>query len=191
MKPLRLLAGIAATIAVITFTFGQPPETVTLPAQAPNTVIVTLPPTTLGTTTTTQTPAVSTTKPQVTTTMPKRALLPADHVCAEWLPTMLEAGWPVNPDILAMALTIGWRESRCQANADSGPDHGIWQINRYWCNPSKYTPNGWLQDRGIVTTCDDLFDPLTNARAALAIYLYSVDRNGDGFLPWTTYSARP
>lgn len=191
MKPFRLLAGIAATIAVITFAFGQPPETVTLPAQAPNTVIVTLPPTTLATTTTTTlTPAVSTTKPQVTT-LPKRALLPADHVCIEWLPTMLEAGWPDNPDVLAMALTIAWRESRCQATADSGPDHGIWQINRYWCNPSRYTPNGWLQDRGLVTNCDDLFDPLTNARAALAIYNYSVDRNGDGFLPWTTYSARP
>jgi hypothetical protein len=62
------------------------------------------------------------------------------------------------------------------------------QINRYWCKPSRYSEAGWLQDRGLVVDCDSLFDPITNLRSALAIWLYSLDRNGDGFLPWTTYS---
>ena len=187
MKPTRLGLGAIAVIALI-IAFGQPSDTITTPATAPNTVIVTLPPSTTSTTEPATTTS-SSSSTSTTTTWP--ALLPPDHVCYEWLPTMLEAGWPADPDILATALTIAWRESRCDPLADSGPDHGIWQVNRYWCKPSKYSAAGWLQDRGIVTDCDSLFDPLTNARAALAIWLYSEQKNGDGFLPWTTYSGRP
>jgi len=86
---------------------------------------------------------------------------------------------------------VMWRESRCDPLADSGPDHGLFQINRYWCKPSRYTANGWLQDRQLVVDCDSLFDPATNAASALAIWHYSEDKNGDGFLPWPTYSGRP
>ena len=80
--------------------------------------------------------------PTTTTTLPA---VPVDHVCYEWLPAMLEAGWPADPDILATGLTIMWRESRCTPTADSGPDHGLMQINRYWCKPSRYSAAGWLQ----------------------------------------------
>lgn len=187
MKPTRLAIGAIAVVALI-IAFGQPSDTITTQATAPNTVIVTLPP---ATTSTTTTEPATTTSSSTTSTTTWPALLPADHVCYEWLPLLIETGWPTDPDILGTALTIMWRESRCQPDADSGPDHGLFQINRYWCRPSKYTANGWLQDRGLATDCDSLFDPATNIRAALAIYEYSFDRNGDGFLPWTTYSGRP
>lgn len=185
MNPTRLGLGVTAVIALFV-AFGQPSDTTRTPVTAPNTVIITLPPSTTSTTT-----EPTTTTSSSTTTTTVAPLLPVDHACYEWLPQLLKAGWPASPEILGTALTIMWRESRCQPDADSGPDHGLFQINRYWCRPSRYTANGWLQDRGLATDCDSLFDPATNIRAALAIYEYSVDRNGDGFLPWTTYSGRP
>ena len=151
---------------------------------APNTVVIALPTSTTSSSTST-TVMVTTVPATTTTTLPA---IPADHVCVDWLPALVEAGWPTDPAILETALTIMWRESRCQPWADSGPDHGLMQINRYWCSPSRYTPNGWLQDRGLVTDCDSLFDPATNLRSALAVWFYSLEKHGDGFLPWTTYS---
>lgn len=188
MNPTRLALGVAAVVALF-IAFGQPSSTIPTPATAPNTVIVTAPPSTTSTTTEPSTTTSSSTSTTTTTTLP--ALLPVDHVCYEWLPLLIETGWPTDPDILATALTIMWRESRCDPLADSGPDHGLFQINRYWCKPSRYTANGWLQDRQLVVDCDSLFDPATNAASALAIWHYSEDKNGDGFLPWTTYSGRP
>jgi hypothetical protein len=181
----RLALGLAISGLVIgaLWDTGPDPQLETA-VTAPITVVITRPPST--TSSTTSTTSTTTTMPAPTTTA--YVGVPADHVCYEWLPAMLEAGWPRDPDILATALTIMWRESRCTPTADSGPDHGLMQVNRYWCRPSKYSAAGWLQDRGLVTDCDSLFDPATNLRAALAIYLYSLDRNGDGFLPWTTYS---
>jgi hypothetical protein len=185
MNPTRLALGLAiSAIALGAFWDTGPDPQLETAWTAPNTVVVTSP----ASTTTSSSSTIVTTitvPPTTTTTLPA---VPADHVCYEWLPTMLEAGWPADPEILATALTIMWRESRCTPTADSGPDHGLMQINRYWCKPSRYSDAGWLQDRGLVTDCDSLFDPITNLRSALAIWLYSLDRNGDGFLPWTTYS---
>jgi hypothetical protein len=185
MNPTRLALGLAISgIALGAFWDTGPDPQLERAFQAPTTAVTTLAP--ASTTSISSTTSMPTTvAPTTTTTLPA---VPVDHVCYEWLPAMLEAGWPRDPDILATGLTIMWRESRCTPTADSGPDHGLMQINRYWCKPSKYSAAGWLQDRGLVTDCDSLFDPATNLRSALAIYLYSLDRNGDGFLPWTTYS---
>jgi hypothetical protein len=185
MNPTRLALGLAiSAIALGAFWDTGPDPQLETAWTAPNTVVVTSP---ASTRTSSSSTIVTTTTvpPTTTTTLPA---VPVDHVCYEWLPTMLEAGWPADPDILTTALTIMWRESRCTPTADSGPDHGLMQINRYWCKPSRYSEAGWLQDRGLVIDCDSLFDPTTNLRSALAIWLYSLDRNGDGFLPWTTYS---
>ena len=102
---------------------------------------------------------------------------------------MLEEGWPADREILETALTIMWRESRCQPDADSGPDHGLFQINRFWSSDKSNPPN-WLAAQGIAQSHDELFDPRTNIRAALAIYNYSCNRNGADrcFAPWTTWS---
>jgi hypothetical protein len=68
----------------------------------------------------------------------------------------------------------------------NGGSLGLLQINQFWCKPSKYTDNGWLQDMGILDDCQELYDPATNLRAGLAMYSYSVYKNGDGWHPWRT-----
>jgi hypothetical protein len=70
------------------------------------------------------------------------------------------------------------RESRCdttQLNASdpNGGSVGLTQINRFWCLPSRYYPDGYLQTIGVLTDCDDLYTPEINLRAALALVAYS------------------
>ena len=191
MNPTRLAFGVVATAAILIAWMGPASETPPAPATAaPISVVIQPVRSTVTETSTTSTTSTSTTVPATTTTTFTPALLPVDHVCYEWLPTMLKAGWPADPDILATALTIMWRESRCQPSADSGPDHGLFQINRFWSSNQSNPPN-WLAAQGVAPNHDALFDPATNIAAALAIYRYSEVRNGDGFLPWTTYSGRP
>ena len=133
-------------------------------AQAPTVtqqvVIASLPPTT----TTTTMPALVTTCTQVATL-----------ALAEGLP----------PSELETALKVAVRESRCTSDAfnaydTNGGSYSIYQINGFWCRPNENWPIGWLQAKGIVTDCADLFDPTTNTRAMVAIW-----RNS-GWLPWTT-----
>jgi hypothetical protein len=84
---------------------------------------------------------------------------------------------------------VMWRESRCRQvafnpNDPMGGSYGLFQINAYWCKPSRFSKRGWLQEQGIVETCEDLFNPLVNAEAFMAIFDYAHDRYGDGWLPW-------
>ena len=188
MKP--LLAGSLAAFAIlvgwsIDSAIQADPPLVVATDPPPQVTYVTITDPPAATTSTSSTTSSTTT----TTFVP--ALLPVDHVCYDWLPMLLEAGWPADPDILATALTIMWRESRCQADADSGPDHCAFQINAFWSSQGSNPPN-WLKAHGIADTHAELLtDPMKCVRAALAIYHYSLERHGDGFLPWTTYSGRP
>ena len=185
MSPFRLAIGAICALAVAIAWMGPDSEpTPTGPPTAPQTSIVSLAPTPPTVTTTTQ---ATTTTTSTTTTQPMIGLVGPDTPCQEWLPLMLEEAWPRDKELLETALWIMWRESRCQPDADSGPDHGLFQINRFWSSDRSNPPN-WLADKGIAANHDQLFDPRTNVRAALAIYFYSLERNGDGFLPWTTYS---
>ena len=86
---------------------------------------------------------------------------------------------------LETALRVAVRESRCTSDAynatdPSGGSYGIYQINGFWCRPNTNWPIGWLQAKGLVTDCADLFDPTTNTKAMVAIW-----RNS-GWLPWKT-----
>ena len=86
---------------------------------------------------------------------------------------------------LETALRVAVRESRCTSDAynaldPNGGSYGIYQINGFWCRPNENWPIGWLQAKGIVTDCADLFDPTINTRAMVAIW-----RNS-GWLPWST-----
>jgi hypothetical protein len=88
-------------------------------------------------------------------------------------------------DQLETALLVAVRESRCTEDAYNGTDtnggsFGVYQINGYWCLPNTYWPTGWLQAKGILETCDDLFNPTINTQAMVAIW-----RNS-GWLPWNT-----
>jgi hypothetical protein len=113
-----------------------------------------------------------------TTTMPAYV-----NTCTQVAVLALAEGLP--QDQLETALKVANRESRCTSDAfnaydTNGGSYSIYQINGYWCRPNKYWPIGWLQAKGILETCDDLFNPTINTRAMVAIW-----RNS-GWLPWNT-----
>jgi len=115
-------------------------------------------------------------KPTVTTTT-VTTLPPARHAeCAKWLGLALRAGW--KREVLPELERVLWKESRClphvhNATDPNGGSHGLAQVNGFWCRPSRYYPDGYLQTKRILTTCDELYAPLINLRAALAIYDYA------------------
>lgn len=122
------------------------------------------------------------TTPTTTTTLPATK-------CAEWYPLFVETGF--DPALWEWASKVLWRESRCQPDTlnERSHDIGLWQINaRSWCRPNKYNahPAGWLGGQGIISNCDDLYDPAINMRSAFAMYKYSEDKNGPGmgWWPW-------
>ena len=92
-------------------------------------------------------------------------------------------GWPEAE--LTKVVAVAYRESRCLPDAFNGADtvgqsYGVMQVNDFWCLPSKYYANGYMQAYGLLTVCDDLFDLETNLRAALNIYRYS-----NGWRAWS------
>lgn len=110
--------------------------------------------------------------------------------CGEWRPLALAVGWPAEEwPTLSYVLH---RESRCNIGSWNKTDpatgsRGLMQINGYWCRPSKWSKAGWLQDRGILSTCEDLFSPEINLRAGLAIWQYGEEKHGCGWRgPWAT-----
>jgi len=86
---------------------------------------------------------------------------------------------------LTQLVAIAYRESRCNSAAfnptdPNGGSAGVMQINYFWCKPSSYYTNGYLQAYGLLRTCDDLFDLEDNLRSALAIFRYS-----NGWRAWS------
>jgi hypothetical protein len=112
-----------------------------------------------------------------------------NYKCPQHLHVASSAGW--TEDLFEKLDYIIWRESRCLESAfndqdPNGGSHGLVQINGFWCRPSRYNPDGWLQQQGILSSCQDLYDPYINLLAAKAIYDYSLERNKCGFSPWST-----
>ena len=110
--------------------------------------------------------------------------------CGQWHDLAISVGWPESEwDTLSYVIH---RESRCNVNSHNKTDpmsgsRGLMQINGFWCRPSQWTKNGWLQDRGILNVCDDLFNPEINLRAGLAIWQYGEEKHGCGWRgPWAT-----
>lgn len=129
-----------------------------------------------------RTPATTTTTTTSTTTTTTPAPLAEHAECAPWLALAREAGWH-DGDLPTLEFVM-WRESRCQpqvhnATDPNGGSHGLTQVNGFWCRPSRYYPSGYLQHHGVLTTCDELYSPATNLRAARALYEYS-----DGWAQW-------
>ena len=153
----KITTGLIGLITGVLVLFS--PGNAQAPTQSPQVVVASLPPTT-----TTTLPALVTTCTQVATL-----------ALAEGLP----------PSELETALRVAVRESRCTSDAFNATDvkggsRGIYQINGAWCVPNEYWPIGWLQAKGILQTCDDLYDPTINTRAMVAIW------NNSGWLPWST-----
>lgn len=125
--------------------------------------------------------ALATTAPVVPTGSVERTLIshprpdseafrpvPKNAKCPQWWNVALDAGWKRSE--MATLDFIMHRESRCQPgahnttmNADGSTDLGLTQINdRSWCLPNRFYKQGYLQSLGIITYCEDLFDPTTN-----------------------------
>jgi hypothetical protein len=122
-------------------------------------------------------------KPPATTTTTTAWIEPAPKTeCEQALQLALDVGWPASE--MATLARVLWRESRCSFGPVLNPDdpmggsRGLMQINGFWCTPSSSWPIGWLQAKGIVTDCIDLFGAETNLRAGLAIWKNS------GWHPW-------
>jgi hypothetical protein len=128
-----------------------------------------------------------TTTSSSTTTSTTVVLAPPDARCPQWWSTARAVGF--DDTLLPTLDRIIYRESRCdtsQLNADdpNGGSVGLTQINRFWCLPSKYYPDGYLQTMGVLTSCDQLFDPTINLRAALELVAYSRSVGYCGWKQW-------
>jgi hypothetical protein len=153
----KITTGLIGLITGVLVLFS--PGNAQAPTETTPVVVASLPPTT-----TTTLPALVTTCTQVATL-----------ALAEGLP----------PSELETALRVAVRESRCTSDAFNSTDvmggsHGIYQINGFWCRPNSNWPTGWLQAKGILQTCDDLYDPTINTKAMVAIW------HNSGWLPWNT-----
>jgi hypothetical protein len=106
---------------------------------------------------------------------------PDGESCPGWMDVAREVGWPEAE--LPMVGAVTYFEARCRMDVrgDQGKSWTAFQVHTSsWCRPTRYYPDGYLQSLGIVSTCDNLLDPATAARAALAIWQYG------GWAPWTT-----
>ncbi len=168
---IRLLAGVAATLAVVGFGGATSTTPSTPPSQ----------------------PLALVSERLDASQTPPSSIVPDPRHCPQWWELARQAGW--TDDLLPMLDYVLWRESRCDAtahnttlNRDGSADLGLTQVNdRSWCLPTRYYPNGYLQTVGVLSTvgCEQLFDPTLNLRAAKAIFDYAQEKNGNGWQPWS------
>lgn len=90
----------------------------------------------------------------------------------------INAGGP--PAQAKTAAAIALAESHGDPSKDntldpSGGSFGLWQIN-----------GAHLGESGVPENASDLYDPTTNAAAAVAVY----KANGNSFNPWSTYTSQ-
>ena len=121
--------------------------------------------------------------PSTTSTVPVTTPITQPDACQTVFDMARHVGWAEQD--LTQLVAIAYRESRCNPTAfnasdPNGGSAGVMQINYFWCKPSSYYANGYLQAYGLLRTCDDLFDLETNLRSALAIFRYS-----NGWRAWS------
>ena len=166
MNPWTIIAVAASAVMGITLGIDSKPEVDTWGLVPPSTAFSPL--------------AVEGGHFQTDTTVPARPVWTGPG-CAMWADAAMEAGYVW--DELWIVVQVMELESSClpEAIGDQGHSYGLMQINDYWCTSQKYWPRGYLQTQGIVTTCTDLLDPMTNLRAAQHI------SSRYGWENWTTY----
>lgn len=108
------------------------------------------------------------------TTLPQLAQIDPDTKCQQWLPLAVEMGWTNSTEILETLGRIMWRESRCQPSADSGPDHGLTQLNQI--HTAYIESLGW--------THEEMKDPAKNLRFAWLLYSGREANGQCGWQPW-------
>lgn len=126
---------------------------------------------------------------------PASAPAPALLTEAELLAALTAAGWPT--DLLPAARNVSACESsyvdpvtntrywRASAVGDSGRSFGIFQIQQHG-----FDSWGWFRYYGLIPhwAAGKWADPVFNARVALMIYNYDLDR---GNAPWTQWTCKP
>jgi hypothetical protein len=103
------------------------------------------------------TTSTASTTPTTTTPPPPPPLSTAGPAEVE---AIIRSVWP--DELEDRALEIAWRESHYVPTAKNSCCYGLFQI--YWS-----AHRSWLSGLGV-TSAEQLYDPATNARAALAIY---------------------
>lgn len=170
----KLLAvGIGFIGALSAVTSAQAPATPTQVAPA-----------VYASTQTLTTPITSSVVGPPTTTAPSTTVS-STETCTGWVEKARQVGWP--EQTLPTLAVILRRESGCQPAAlgdkDKGGSYGLLQLHcPTWGLPNRYNEVGWLQARGIIETCEDLFEPITNLVAGLLIW-----QEAKGFGVWSTY----
>ncbi len=94
---------------------------------------------------------------------------PARTASAAEVEAIIRSVWP--DDLEERALQIAWRESNLNPSARNSCCYGLFQV--YW-----NVHRSWLSGLGI-TSVSQLYDPATNARAALGLY-----QRAGGWGPW-------
>jgi len=174
MNPFKFLALTFGFYLSLVIVFGggsnASPEPTPTPTSFPRVTVVMLTPEQ-------QTDRIAELAPIPTTTLAPVVTVDVseDTKCQQWLQTALEAGWPNEREILDRLGFIMWRESRCQLDADSGPDHGLTQINQIHSK--------WITDLGW--THEEMKDPAKNLRFAWLLYS---GREANGQCGWTPWS---
>lgn len=123
-----------------------------------------------------------------TTTSTTTPASPLDAACGQWWSLARDVGF--TSDEMSTLDRILYRESRCDTTQHNrtdpnGGSHGLTQINGFWCQPSRYYPLGYLQTVGVLRDCADLYDPVTNLRAAHALVAYS---RSVGLCSWSQWA---
>jgi len=119
--------------------------------------------------------------------------VPADAKCPDLWAVLRKAGW-AEKDVVK-ADRIVWRESRCIATAHNKNDPntvqgvkgslGLFQINLYWIQKTRWYPNGYLQTvLGQELSPTDLFDVEVSVAAAGAMIAYDRGLGRCGWSAW-------
>ncbi len=115
---------------------------------------------------------------------------PYGSLCPQWYDLAMQYFSPADWNTIDFLLN---RESRCDSRAlnpkdtNGKPSYSLFQINAFWCRPSKHYEQGFLQEHSVLTTCEELFDPATQFKAARAIYVEGLVRHGMGWRSWGSY----
>ena len=174
MNPFKFLSMTFGLYLSLVVVFGggdnKPPEPIPTPTVFPRITVQILSPEQ-------QKDRIAELAPSPTTTIAPVVIVEVseDTECQQWLQTALEAGWPNDRTILDRLGYVMWRESRCQPDADSGPDHGLTQINQIHTQ--------WITDLGW--TLEEMKDPAKNLRFAWLLYS---GREANGQCGWTPWS---
>ncbi len=121
---------------------------------------------------------------------PRVPPVPTGSICPQWYDLAMQYFSPHEWDTIDFLLH---RESRCDAQAlnpsdtNGKPSYSLFQINGFWCSPNNYYAMGFLQEHEVLTTCEELFNPVTQFKAARAIYVEGLVRHGVGWRSWGNY----